>query len=139
MQVQDKNSEFIEILREICVEEHISNISIEKSSEAEDHIPEKDFDAFICIRVLHFLRIHNAQSVIRNMQKYTKEWGYNVLQVFLEQTEHHPEYFFPTLEHIKELYKWWTLILKTEIIASEKTETTNGRIMYQIGILFQKL
>jgi 2-polyprenyl-3-methyl-5-hydroxy-6-metoxy-1,4-benzoquinol methylase len=72
MQVQDKNSEFLEILKEICTKEHISNISIENYSEAQTHIPDKDFDGFICIRVLHFLHIHDAESVIRNMQKYTK-------------------------------------------------------------------
>ncbi len=139
LQVQDKNSEFLEILKEICTKSHISNISIEKPSEAQNHILEKSFDAFLCIRVLHFLKTQEAEKVIQNMKEHTKIGWYNVLQFFLKQTEHKAEYFFPNIPELENLYHWWKIIEKTEVKITEPSETTNGREMHQIGIIFQKL
>lgn len=137
--IQDKNEDFLKIIETICIERNLSNITIEKPSEAQNHTLENDFDAFLCIRLLHFLEKQDAEKVIRNMQKHTKLGWYNVLQIFLEQTEHQAQYFFPDISEITGLYKWWYIISQTEVHKSDPSETTNGRIMYQMGIIFKKL
>lgn len=137
--VQDREKDYLEVIEAICIQENLSNIFIEEVSEAQNYKLKTNYDALLCIRVLHFLGTEDAKKVIENMKEHTKKGWHNVLQVFLKETEHKPEYFFPDLSELETLYNWWQMVTKTEVKNSESSNTTNGRIMYQMGIIFRKL
>jgi 2-polyprenyl-3-methyl-5-hydroxy-6-metoxy-1,4-benzoquinol methylase len=47
-------------------------IGIEKS-DASEHRLKQQYDALICMRLLHFLKIADGWSIIKNMQNNTNE------------------------------------------------------------------
>ncbi len=97
------------------------------------------FDACVCIRLLHFLSPVDARKVIRNMQDHTKPWGWNVLSFFTDETPHSKEYFFPSLEDMKDIYtnEGWPIYKIFPKTLSEPHPIT-GRIMHQQKIIFHR-
>jgi hypothetical protein len=74
------------------------------------------------------------------MQERTLPGGFNAFSYFTDATEHKPEFFYPSTEELENSYldRGWTTVIQSEICPSKPGESTNGRIMYQKSILFQK-
>lgn len=103
------------------------------------HVLSQQYDAFLCIRLLHFLgSIENAWTVVHKMQEHTKPGGFNAINFFTAQTIHKPEFFFPTVEEMIEAYAGWEICYQPPTRVNEISATTSGRPMYQQSILFQK-
>jgi hypothetical protein len=92
------------------------------------------------MRLLHFLKIADGWSIIKNMQNNTNEWWWNAYSFFIDITPHKPEFFYPSIIELQEYYtkKWWTIEIQSEICPSKPEETLSGKIMYQKSILFHK-
>jgi hypothetical protein len=107
---------------------------------AEEHIHEIQYDAMMCLRMFHFLEIRDAMIVIWNMMKYTQPGGYNVHSLFLSQTQHNPQLYFPEVDNFMNLYtrNGWSIEAESEICESKSWKEENGRIFYQKSILFRK-
>lgn len=110
---------------------------IENSWDALNHEPEHEYDGFICIRVLHLLSPENAWNIIYKMQKNTKIWWLNAINFFTSDTLHKPDFFFPSIQELKNVYKEWNTVFESSIV-SEANERTNWRQMFQQSILFEK-
>ena len=57
-------------------------------SEASQHVLTQNYDALICLRVLHFLERQDALQVISQMQSHTNTGGMNALVVFINESPH---------------------------------------------------
>lgn len=111
-----------------------------ETSLAQEHKLSELFDACVCIRLLHFLSRADARKVIQTMQDHTKSWGWNMLSFFTDETMHSKEYFFPSLEEMKNVYidEGWQVHMVWEKTASTPW-SGSGRIMYQQKLLVHKL
>lgn len=132
--IQDKSPEYLREIQSL----NISNIHIEDAWDASQHILSNDYDVFLCIRLLHFLSVSDAIELMRKMQKHTKKGWLNVLNFFTDETQHKPEFFFPSVEKILSLYAGWHVLFESDIKISEANTATNWRRMFQKSILFQK-
>jgi 2-polyprenyl-3-methyl-5-hydroxy-6-metoxy-1,4-benzoquinol methylase len=105
---------------------------------AEEHTHSVQYDAMMCLRMLHFLEIRDAMIVIWNMMKYTKPGWYNVHSLYLSQTKHNSQFFFPEVDKFINLYssQGWVIKVQSEICKFNSSE--NDRIFYQKSVLFRK-
>ena len=118
-----------------------NNLDIETEvSFAEECEPDGSFDACVCIRVLQFLSPEKAYRVIRTMQHHTKPGGYNSLSFMLDETIHSDEYFFPSLDEMKEIYlqAGWEVHTVSKKLSQPVINSPSNRIMHQQPILFYK-
>ena len=132
--VQDISSEYLDSIRK----QNIKNITIEMPWDALNHFMNNTFDTILCIRVLHFMTKTNATTLIEKMQNHTNIWWFNAVNFFIDTTEHHPDFFFPSIEEMSHLYSWWNIIFESWIMISDISKSTSGRQMFQKSILFQK-
>jgi tellurite methyltransferase len=89
--------------------------------------PKGQFDAVLCLMVLHFLPEHDIIPTITKMQEWTKPGGVHIVTAFTDSnpTGTRP-YLFPS-GRLEELYKSWHVVSYEEaysswIIPEGKTE-----------------
>ena len=104
-----------------------------------NHSFDWEYDAFVCMRVLHFLESDEAKYIIQKMQNHTKPGWFNALTFFTDATPHNPKWFFPNLEDVTTLYCDWRLLIVSDPITSSPSETTWWREMVSVSCLFQKI
>ncbi len=96
---------------------------------------DKSYDAFVIIRMLHFLPKREAISVIQNMKTHTKVGGYNACVVFSEDLAKDKGFYFPTREEFLEQYTWWKIIFEDTKIK----KMTEWREMPRFSMLLQRV
>jgi 2-polyprenyl-3-methyl-5-hydroxy-6-metoxy-1,4-benzoquinol methylase len=124
----------------IATASQLSHSILASKSHAAEHELTDSYEAFVCIRLLHFLKPEEAWTVIENMQSFTYPGGYNAFSFFIDQTVHGPEFFYPSIQELEAYYteRRWTVEVQSEICPSQPGESTNGRVMYQKSMLFRK-
>ena len=119
------------LIRNLCIEYYEWDIL--------NHSFDWEYDAFVCMRVLHFLESDEAKYIIQKMQNHTKPGWFNALTFFTDATPHNPKWFFPNLEDVTTLYCDWRLLIVSDPITSSPSETTWWREMVSVSCLFQKI
>jgi hypothetical protein len=146
--VQDSVREYLDTLLSVWRETYKNSPSpiqswenllhIYPESKAQECNLDSEFDALLCIRLLHFLSPKEGQWLIHTMQSHTKLGWFNALSFFTADTLHNQDFFFPTIQTILEMYQGWEIYYDGPIVKSEATTTTNGRVMVQKAMLFKK-
>ena len=101
----------------------------------------ENYDAFLCLRVLHFMETTDAWTVLENMKSHTKSNWCHALVIFTDKTPHGPTNtiespFFPSVEEIKEFYSDWKVMFE-EVSNSDSTKTTCGKSMTRVTLLLR--
>lgn len=75
---------------------------------AQDYVPDRMYDAFVCTSVLHFMPPEDALKTIGMMQNYTKPGGYHALEIFTSGTRYaRNDRFYITPDELKNIYQGW--------------------------------
>jgi tellurite methyltransferase len=76
--------------------------------------PERPFDVVICDMVLHFLQTREVTSAVKNLQRWTRIGGYNVVMAYTAKNPagKRPYLFRPN--ELADYYRGWELISYAE-------------------------
>ncbi|HSW81308.1 MAG TPA: methyltransferase domain-containing protein [Candidatus Saccharimonas sp.] len=98
-----------------------------RQADVRNYQPKDQFDAILCLMVLHFLPEQDIAPTIAKMQEWTKPQGTNIVTAFTDgNLPGTRPYLFPS-GRLKELYKSWHITSYEEtysswIIPEGKTE-----------------
>lgn len=121
----DTDAAVLKTLRDTATSEHLSIVT--QRADARTYRPERQFDAVLCLMVLHFLPEQDIAPAIAKMQSWTKPQGLNIVSAF---TAGNPAgtrpYLFPAGQ-LKDLYSGWDIASYNEgysswIVPEGKTE-----------------
>jgi tellurite methyltransferase len=95
------------------------------------------YDCVVSTLMFHHLKKDDALKVITQMQEHTKREGLNVITIFSNESGFYkitPQYFFPTGEEVKEIYKDWQVIDYEEVSSPARKKDKDGNTVYNIVI-----
>ena len=116
----DTNSNAIEILKSISVEEKMDNISAQVYDINNANLSE-DYGFITCTVTLMFIDPARVDAIIADMQKCTRAGGYNLIVCAMNTEEHPCPAPFPyTLKagQLREAYEGWELIKYNEDVGT---------------------
>ena len=100
----------------------------------------ENFDAVICMNILHFFDKKDIIKVVKNIKNSTKINGFNVIDVFTEDNPYKNLPYLFKKEELKELYKDWKILKYEEYISEpEKHGDSDWHVHGKASLIARKI
>ncbi|MCI0561921.1 MAG: methyltransferase domain-containing protein [Nitrososphaera sp.] len=145
VQAWDISEKAVELLRHRAAEARVSLSA--QVCDVVDAIWMGEYDVIVCTFTLHHMSSDDALSVIANMQKHTRQDGFNIIATFSKEgdlytnTPHENRFFVDNKAQMETLYQGWSVLKSFEKDASVRARGINGEQQRNVfvGMLAQKV